>query len=145
MAKKKKKKKSYGGKKNRKRVAAGKRAYKKTGLYKYNLKRKSKGRKKKKKGYAKKKKSKKRSGGGRGFGRGILERKNKRALVRRFLAKGYEPKDARALAERVIRVGRIRAAGRAKDVAVAKAKQQALANLFANIGAAGHLHKAAGN
>lgn len=109
MAKKRRKRKY--ARKGTKRSRAAKRAYKKSGLYKYNLKRKRKGHGKRKRRHGKRRKShsrKRRHGKRRGHGRrraGGLSTKAQAVFVA-LIARGRTPKQARKVAARLDRMRR---------------------------------------
>ena len=134
--------------KNPKRVAAARKAYKKSGLYKHNLKRKrSKVGGRKKRYGTRKRKSSGRSRAKRYkqySGSAVAARARFNMLVKRLEAKGHDPKTAKALALRAqkIMAHMKRGTDMSKKVEAEKAAQ--LANAFAGIGMAGHLAASAG-
>jgi hypothetical protein len=136
---KKKKKKSYSKKKksykNPKRVRAAKRAYKKSGLYKYNLKKKH-GKKSKKHGKKSRKHYAKRKSGG-------LSQKAHQ-IYQQMIDRGRTPQQAHKVAKRIDRMRTGRAKRYFEKEAVQAQSAQQLSNLFAGIGSAGHLAHSAG-
>lgn len=103
MAKGGKKKKKHG--KSRKRSAAAKRAYKKSGLYKYNQRQKRKRGGKKRKSYGKKK-GKKRSGGKKtkSYTKRTAAPMKRDAAYARLIAQGKSPEAAAKIADRYARI-----------------------------------------
>jgi hypothetical protein len=138
--------------KNRKRVSAGKRAYKKSGLYKYNMKRKrgrgkkrkGKGRSKKYKGRRSGKKSRKYERKAAAAGVRVPSKSKIQDAYRRIVDRGGSEQHARAVVARLerMRMSQIRrgvAAHDAKLTADAERKKaQEFADLFRKIGAEEH-------
>jgi hypothetical protein len=149
MAKRRGKSRKY---KNRKRVSAGKRAYKKSGLYKYNMRRKkSRGKKRRKGRKGRKYKGKRSSKKSRSYARkaaaaGVrVPSKSKiQDAYRRIIDRGGSESHARAVVARLerMRMSQIRrgvAAHDAKLVADSERKKAAeFADLFRKIGAEEH-------
>lgn len=142
MAKRRRKKKSYGKRKNRKRVSAGKKAYKKTGLYKYNQRRKKGGKRKKSYGKRKNKRYGKRKGSKRKKSRryAAAPHSNKgHEIMQRLVNRGRSPQQAAKVAARIERMRAGKAKRYFENQAVQAKSATALSNVFANIGTAAHL------